>query len=170
MNRVVLAGRITRDPELQNPTSDNMFVRFSIAVDRQTKGANGERQADFFNCVAFRQRADFISKYVRKGNMIIIDGKLQNNTFTGQDGVTRTTTDIIVDNVQNVEPRQQTSQEPQYRSEQSQNTYSNNAYQQNKTTPYQNQGNNRNSYEVEEDDSFSRNNTSFVVSDDDLPF
>lgn len=94
MNKVILMGRLTRDPEVrQSSNGDFNITRFSIAVDRRFQRG----QADFFNCVAFRSTADFVSKWFEKGRMIAIVGSLQNNKYTDKDGNERTATDIVVD-------------------------------------------------------------------------
>ena len=78
MNKVLITGRITRDPEIRYTQSGMSSLRFSVAVDRNVaRDANGNRQADFINCVAFSQQADFISRYVHKGNMLCIEGRIQ---------------------------------------------------------------------------------------------
>ena len=94
MNKVILMGRLTRDPEVrQSQNGDLNITRFSIAVDRRFQ----KGQADFFNCVAFRSTADFISKWFEKGRMIAVVGSLQNSKYTDKDGNERTATDIVVD-------------------------------------------------------------------------
>jgi single-strand DNA-binding protein len=106
MNKVCLTGRITKDPEIRyTQQSGTAQVSFSIAVDRQTKDANGNRQADFINCVAWRNQAEFISKYVRKGQMLAVDGRIQTRNYQGQDGQTHYVTEILVDSVENLSPR-----------------------------------------------------------------
>lgn len=106
MNKVCLTGRITKDPEIrytqQNGTAQ---VSFSIAVDRQMRDANGNRQADFINCVAWRNQAEFISKYVKKGQMLAVDGRIQTRNYQGQDGKTHYVTEILVESVENLSPR-----------------------------------------------------------------
>lgn len=105
MNKVLLTGRITKDPEIRYTQSGMPNLRFSIAVDRTSRDANGNRQADFINCVAFGQQADFMSKYIHKGYMIAIEGRIQTGSYQGQDNQMRYTTDVIVDRVENLQPR-----------------------------------------------------------------
>lgn len=94
MNKVILMGRLTRDPEVrQSQNGDMNITRFSIAVDRRFQ----KGQADFFNCVAFRNTADFVSKWFNKGRMIAVVGSLQNSRYTDKDGNERTSVDIVVD-------------------------------------------------------------------------
>ena len=104
VNRVVLVGRITRDPETQQTNTGIPYVRFSVACNRPFKNENGERQADFINCVAWRSQADFMSKFVRKGNLIAVEGRIQTNNYTDANGNNRQAFDILVESVTNLEP------------------------------------------------------------------
>lgn len=99
VNNVVLTGRITRDLELKYTQSNVPVVSFTVAVDRRFKNLNGEREADFINCVAFRNNAEFISKYFGKGRMIAIVGSIQTRRYTDKDGNNRTATEVVVDEV-----------------------------------------------------------------------
>lgn len=111
MNSVALTGRITKDPEMRYTSNGMANLRFTIAVDRSVaRDANGNRQADFISCVAFGQQADFISRFARKGNMLAIDGRIQTSQFQGQDGQMRYTTDVVVEHVENLSPRDPMSQ------------------------------------------------------------
>lgn len=97
-NRVILMGRLVRDPELKTTQSGIAMCRFSVAVDRQyNKGE--EKQADFFDVTVWRNTAEFVSKYFTKGKMIHLEGRLQNNNYTDQNGVKHYSTAIIADNV-----------------------------------------------------------------------
>ncbi len=98
MNKVVLVGRITKDPELKKTSSDIYYVQFTIAVNRQFKSNTGERQADFISCIAWRQTAEIISKYVRKGQQIGIDGSIQTRNYDDQNGIKHYVTEVVVDN------------------------------------------------------------------------
>ena len=98
MNKVILMGRLTRDPELQTTPQGTPVCRFAIAVDRRfTK--DGQRQADFISCTAWRQQAELICKYFAKGNMIAIVGNIQTRSWDGQDGKKQFATDVIVEEV-----------------------------------------------------------------------
>ena len=103
MNKVILCGRLTADPELRKTQSGIASVRFAVAVNRKYADKNtGERQADFINCQAWRQTAEFISRYFSKGNMIIVEGELRTGSYTDKKhaDVTHYTTDVFVDNVE----------------------------------------------------------------------
>lgn len=96
-NKVILMGRITKDIELKATQTGTSVCTFSIAVDRRFTDKGGERQTDFFNCVAWRQQAEFIQKYFSKGNLILVEGELQNRNYKDKDGRTVYVTEIIVD-------------------------------------------------------------------------
>ena len=99
MNRVELVGRITKDPEVKMTTSQTAYCNFTVAVDRKFKDQNGERQADFINCVAWRQTANFIGKYFHKGSMMVVSGRLQSRKWQDREGNNRTSWEVNADNV-----------------------------------------------------------------------
>ena len=104
MNVVVLVGRLTDNPELRHTNSNVAVTRFSIAVDRAYKSGE-ERQADFINIVAWRQTAEFITTYFKKGQRIGIEGSLRMNRYTDKDGNNRTTYEVVVNNAHFVESK-----------------------------------------------------------------
>lgn len=180
MNRVMLVGRITRDPELRTSPSGVSFTAFSIAVNRQFANAQGERVADFINCVAFNKQAENLARFIRKGGLIGVEGKLQTRTYQAQDGSNRTATEVICDAITFLESRNSGQQSGGY------NDYSSydGSYQQ----PEQNSSP-RNGYvaprrpepvqpapvqpapvQKEEPSSFTDVEQQFDISDDDLPF
>lgn len=85
MNKIILMGRLARDPEVSSSTSGTTFARFSIAVDRRFK-KEGEPNADFFNCTSFGKQAEFCEKYLKKGTKILLSGRLENNNYTNKEG------------------------------------------------------------------------------------
>ena len=99
LNKVIIGGRLTSDPELKQTTSGISVVSFGIAVNRkyQSKGADQAQQADFFNVVAWRATAEFISRYFKKGSSICVSGSLQSRNWQDQQGQKRTTVEIVVD-------------------------------------------------------------------------
>ena len=105
MNKVIMCGRLTKDPELRTTNSGTNVASFSIAVDRRV-AKDAERQADFFDCVAWRQTADFVKRWFGKGRKILIEGTLQNREYQAQDGTKRRVTEIIVDNCEFADSRQ----------------------------------------------------------------
>ena len=119
MNKVILMGRLTADPELRQTQSGIASCRFTIACDRKYADKNtGERQADFINCTAWKQTAEFISRYFTKGKMIAVEGSLRTGSYKDKkhDDVTHYTTDVFVDNVEFCGDKgsAQTQQAPQY--------------------------------------------------------
>ena len=106
MNVVCLVGRLTADPELRQTPNGTNVCSFSVAVNRAFSGANGERQADFINCVAWRQTAEFISRYFRKGQNIGLNGSIQTRTYQDKDtGKNRTAFEVVINNAYFVESK-----------------------------------------------------------------
>lgn len=99
LNRVILMGRLTADPELRQTQSGISFVKFNIAVDRKFKNDNGEHQTDFISVTAWRKTAEFVSRYFSKGQMIVIEGSLRNNNYEDQNGVKHYSMDVLADSV-----------------------------------------------------------------------
>jgi len=99
-NRVILIGRLTRDPEMRHTTAGLAVTSFSIAVDRRTKNQQGEKVTDFFRCSAWRQQAEFVNEYARKGRLVAVDGRIEINEYTAQDGTRKQGIDVQVDSVQ----------------------------------------------------------------------
>ena len=157
MNRVVLVGRITRDPELRTSPSGVPFVAFSIAVNRTRVNSNGEREADFINCVAFNRQAENLARFIKKGGQIGVDGKLQTRRYQAPDGTNRYATDVICDQVHFLEPRG-TQQQSGY-----------NDYSSYEPAPQQ-----RPTYQEprqeKQSSMFDDAKTQFDITDDDLPF
>ena len=100
MNKVILVGNLTRDPELITPNTGISLCRFTLAVQRRYSSNEGEREADFFNCVAWRTTADFVNKYFKKGSRIGIVGSLQSRNYEAQDGSKRYVTEIVAEEVE----------------------------------------------------------------------
>ena len=100
LNHIVIMGRLTRDPELRRTGSGIAVASFSVAVDRDFgKNENGEKETDFIDCVAWRNTAEFVSKYVTKGRMVAVSGRLQIRSWTDKEGNKRRTAEIVADNV-----------------------------------------------------------------------
>lgn len=105
MNKWCGIGRLTKDAELKTTSSGINYCNFIIAVDRRFKDANGQRQADFIACVAWRTTAEFISKYFKKGNRIAVVGSIQTRTYEDQNGQKKLVTEVIVDEAEFVESK-----------------------------------------------------------------
>jgi len=99
LNKAILMGRLTRDPEIKYTQNNVAVCTFSIAVDRDYVQQGGQRQTDFINIVAWRKTAEFIGKYFAKGRMIVVCGSIQTRTWEGNDGRKNYTTEIIADDV-----------------------------------------------------------------------
>lgn len=98
MNKFQFMGRLTREPEAKFTTNNKPVTTFSIAVNRRFADANGERKADFFNITAYGKLAEFCAKYYRKGQQVLVEGRIQNRTWEDQNGQKRYATDYIVEN------------------------------------------------------------------------
>lgn len=102
MNRVILIGRLVRDPEMRSTTTGKSVASFSIAVDRRIKGQDG-KDADFFRVSAWGQTAEFVSNYLTKGRLVAVDGRLQQRNYTDKDGNNRESIEVVADNVQGLD-------------------------------------------------------------------
>ncbi len=100
LNKSILMGRLTRDPELKYTNSNTPVVTFSIAVDRNYSGNNGERQTDFIDIVAWRKTAEFVSQWFTKGQMIVVVGSIQSRRWQDKNGNNRTSIEVVADEVQ----------------------------------------------------------------------
>ena len=152
INRVVLVGRLTNDLEVKKTTSGLSVCSFTVACNRRV--AQGQdRQADFINCVAWRQTAEFIGRFARKGSLVGVEGRIQTRNYDGQDGRKVYVTEVVCDSVQLLESKQVTESRPQTSS----NSYNSFNYD-------SNQQHNVN-------DDFDLSNSPLLdISSDDLPF
>lgn len=159
MNRVVLVGRLTRDPDLRYTPSGVAVANFNIAINRPFTNQDGNREADFINCVVWRRPAENLANYMKKGSQIGVDGRLQSRSYEGQDGKTVYVTEVVADNIQFLESKgasQGAGQDtPRFQQNQNQNQQQPNQFQ----NQNQNQG-----------DPFKNDGEPIDISDDDLPF
>ncbi|WP_172369593.1 single-stranded DNA-binding protein [Sporosarcina jiandibaonis] len=162
INSVVLVGRLTKDPELKYTQGGVAVCRFTLAVNRPFKNAQGENEADFVNCVTWRKQAENTANFLRKGSLTGLEGRIQTSNFEGKDGNRVFMTEIVADSVQFLEPKNNNSNNtPSNQSQSNQQqeyTYTQNQQQ---NTHNQSQG----GYNVTQN-----NNGPIEVSDDDLPF
>ncbi|AKS74188.1 single-stranded DNA-binding protein [Staphylococcus schleiferi] len=105
LNRVVLVGRLTKDPELRTTQSGVEVATFTLAVNRNFKSKNGEQQADFINCIVFRKQAENVNNYLNKGSLAGVDGRLQSRSYENQEGRRVFVTEVVCDSVQFLEPK-----------------------------------------------------------------
>jgi single-strand DNA-binding protein len=106
MNKVILIGNLTRDPELTETPSGVPVCRFAIAVSRDYADSQGNRETDFFNITTWRGKAETCGKYLKKGNKVAVYGSLQNRSYEDKDGIKRTVTDVIASDVEFLTPKQ----------------------------------------------------------------
>ena len=120
LNVAVLMGRLVADPELKHTANDVAVTSFRLAVDRTYVRAGNERQADFIDIVAWRNTADFVCKYFRKGMLVAVEGSIQTRQYTDRDGNKRTAFEVVASNVHFAEPKRNTDGGSAYGA---QNTY-----------------------------------------------
>lgn len=105
INNVTLVGRLTRDPELRYTTSNVAVATFNLAVNRNFKGANGEREADFINCMIWRKQAELFAEWCKKGNLVGITGRIQTRSYDNQQGQRVYVTEVVAETFQLLEKR-----------------------------------------------------------------
>ena len=105
LNRIVIIGRLTRDPEMRQTPSGTAVCTFTLAVDRSFKSANGERETDFIPVVAWRQLGENCAQYLAKGKLAAVDGRLQLRRYEDKDGSKRTAAEVVADNVRFLSPK-----------------------------------------------------------------
>ncbi|WP_182200337.1 single-stranded DNA-binding protein [Paraliobacillus salinarum] len=161
LNRVVLVGRLTKDPDLRYTANGVAVANFTLAVNRPFSNQQGEREADFINCVVWRRPAENLANFMNKGSLVGVDGRVQTRNFEGQDGKRVYVTEIVADSVQFLESKGgggpssskggqgSAGYEPDYN---------------------QNQSFNQNNNQSNEKNPFENNGEPIDISDDDLPF
>lgn len=189
MNKVILIGRITKDPELRNTPTGVSVVSFTVAVNRTYQDKNGERQADFINCIAWRSQAENLARFIKKGALIAVDGSIQTRSYDDQNGVRRYATEVIVSQVTFLESKKDNTfndfpnfnQVPQGNNSNSYSNSYNNNYQ---NYNYANQNSNNSSYSNSSNYGYGKDqansdknsntiediNKAFDITSDDLPF
>lgn len=113
LNRVVLVGRLTKDPDLRYTESGLAVANFTVAVNRPFSNQQGEREADFINCVIWKKAAENLANYTSKGSLIGVDGRIQTRSYDNQEGKRVFITEIVADSVQFLEYKNNKSQSPQ---------------------------------------------------------
>lgn len=146
MNKVNLIGRLTADAELRYNDSNIAYTRFTLAVNRSFLNANGEREADFISCVAWRKTAELIEKHFKKGSEIGVSGRIQTGTYDDKDGNKRYTTDVIIEEITFVGSKKEGRPAPEYTGQVEENK------------------------QVEKSDPFAEFGEEIQLTDDDLPF
>ena len=107
MNKVILMGRLTRDPDIRYTQGDNSMAiaRYTLAVDRRRANADGQREADFISCVSFGKQAEFAERYLHQGTKVAAQGRIQTGSYTNKDGQKVYTTDVVVDDLEFAESK-----------------------------------------------------------------
>lgn len=113
MNKVILSGRFTREPEQRMMSNQTEFSRFSLACQSSFVNKNGERETEFINCVAFGKTAETINRYCKKGAMIVAQGRIKNSSYDAQDGTKRYATDVVIENFEFVGGAQNKNEQAQ---------------------------------------------------------
>ena len=165
INRVVLVGRLVADPELRYTPNGIASCKFRVAVNRPFKN-EGEQQADFITCVAWRKQAENLANFMKKGSLIAIEGKIQTGSYEGQDGKRVYTTDVVADSVQFLEPKATGSSQGPSNYQSSTNTGE--TYQ--GGSQGQNGGQTQPSYMRGNEDPFANSKGPVEVDEDELPF
>ncbi|MBO1209182.1 single-stranded DNA-binding protein [Mammaliicoccus sciuri] len=169
INRVVLVGRLTKEPEYRVTPSGVQVATFTLAINRTFTNQKGERQADFINCVVFRTPAENVNKYLNKGNLAGVEGRLQSRSYENNEGKRVYVTEVVCDSVQFLEPKSNNQQQnnyqpPQYNQQQGyqqQNYQQSNNYQQPQNNQYQS---------PQQHNPFTNANGSIDIQSEDLPF
>ena len=149
INRTILVGRLTKDPEVRYTSSNIAYARFTLAVNRTFAGPSGEREADFIQCITWRKQAENLARFVRKGSLLGVEGRIQTGSYDDKDGVRKYTTDVVCDSVQFLEPKNQDQQQ--------------------ESNYVPRERNNNNTYQERQPER-KQNTPSIDVSEDDLPF
>ena len=157
INRAVLTGRLTKDPELRTTQSGLSVAAFNLAVDRQYTNANGKRSADFISCVIWRKAAENFCNFTSKGSLVGIDGRIQTRNYDDNDGKRVYVTEVIVDNFALLESKKDRQN-------------NNNGSYANSIKGTYSKGNNGANYDDNSQDPFNSSGDTIDISDDDLPF
>ncbi|ECC0317009.1 single-stranded DNA-binding protein [Listeria monocytogenes] len=158
MNRVVLVGRLTKDPDLRYTPAGAAVATFTLAVNRPFKNAQGEQEADFINCVVWRKPAENVANFLKKGSMAGVDGRIQTRNYEDNDGKRVFVTEVVAESVQFLEPRNH-----------AEGATSNN-YQKKANYSNDNQTSSYRAYTSQKSDSFASEGKPIDINPDDLPF
>ena len=154
INNTTLVGRLTKESDLRYTSDGTATATFSLAVNRPFKSANGEREADFINCVIWRKNAENFANFTRRGALVGITGRIQTRNYEGNDGKRVYVTEVVADNFTLLEPKQTTEQRPRESTRERQQEQKRNNYNDFNNTP----------------DPFGSHVESIHIQDDDLPF
>lgn len=159
MNRVVLVGRLTKDPDLRYTPAGAAVATFTLAVNRPFKNGQGEQEADFIQCVVWSKPAENVANFLKKGSMAGVDGRVQTRNYEGNDGKRVFVTEVVAESVQFLEPKNNNAEGSTSNNYQGKANYSND----NQTSSYR-------ADTSQKKDSFAGEGKPIDISDDDLPF
>ncbi|EJM2871860.1 single-stranded DNA-binding protein [Listeria monocytogenes] len=159
MNRVVLVGRLTKDPDLRYTPAGVAVATFTLAVNRPFKNTQGEQETDFIQCVVWRKPAENVANFLKKGSMAGVDGRVQTRNYEDGDGKRVFVTEVVAESVQFLEPKNSNAEGATSNNYQNQANYSNN----NKTSSYR-------ADTSQKSDSFANEGKPIDINEDDLPF
>ncbi|HEL9443879.1 TPA: single-stranded DNA-binding protein [Listeria monocytogenes] len=159
MNRVVLVGRLTKDPDLRYTPAGAAVATFTLAVNRPFKNAQGEQEADFIQCVVWRKPAENVANFLKKGSMAGVDGRVQTRNYEDNDGKRVFVTEVVAESVQFLDPKNNNAEGDTSNNYQNQANYSNG----NKTSSYR-------ADTSQKSDSFANEGKPIDINPDDLPF
>ncbi|MDP4161510.1 MAG: single-stranded DNA-binding protein [Bacillota bacterium] len=169
MNRVILVGRLTKDPELRYTPNGVPVATFTLAVNRSFTNQQGEKETDFINCVVWRRPAENVANFLKKGSLAGVDGRVQTRNYDGQDGKRVYVTEILAESVQFLEPKSSSgnrNDNDQYGAPREQGNPFGNSNQNQRPNP---NNNNNQGYTRVDEDPFAGSGQ-IDISDDDLPF
>jgi single-strand DNA-binding protein len=170
LNRVVLVGRLTKDPELRYTPSGVAVATFTLAVNRTFANQQGEREADFLNCVIWRKQAENVANFLKKGSLAGVDGRVQSRSYEDQTGKRVYVTEVVAESVQFLEPKSASGGGNNNYNNNNQNNFGGNSGNQNPFGSDQNQGQRNQGRTSFDDDPFANDGKPIDISDDDLPF
>lgn len=160
MNRVVLVGRLTKDPEVRALPTGNSVATFTLAINRNFKNKEGNIDADFINISVFGRQAENVGKYVSKGSQIGVEGRIQSRSYDAPDGTKRYVTDVVADNVEFMSSSRSSNE----------NSVPVNAYVDTTSSVYMDQPSPETGVDIATEDPFKNFGSEVSLSDDDLPF
>ena len=173
MNKVILIGRLTRDPELRYTGSNTPVATFSLAVNRSFTNQNGEREADFINCVVWRKLAETVKNYLSQGSQVAVEGRIQTRNYDDQNGQRRYVTEVVVENIDFVGTKidnSQSSNQQNFNSQPVPSNFNNQPSNTDATTTYDFSATSASTGTNVSSDPYTEFGSNIEINDDELPF
>lgn len=173
MNKVILIGRLTKDPELRYTGSNTPVATFSLAVNRSFTNQNGEREADFINCVVWRKLAETVKNYLSQGSQVAVEGRIQTRSYDDQNGQRRYVTEVVVENIDFVGTKRdnsQSSNQPNFNNQPVSSNFNNQPSTTDATTPYDFSATSASTGTNVSSDPYTEFGSNIEINDDELPF